>query len=169
MTETEIGARESSVAWLHRRHAYSPVGRDHVPRKNLLANRHWPRLGINSRNGHLALHARDVEWKQAAVLDHLARNLVFAARKDLEWNLFAAANAIDKTEICRREDAQVLAVLLVNPLDVLGDHQLDARRKLRVGRLLAARSFSSPLATDGYDESAFFHICTFDRQLIAAL
>ena len=59
--------------------------------------------------------------------------------------------------------------MLVNPLNILGDHQLDAGGKLRVWRLLATRSFSTPLAAHRRDKSTLLHVRALDRQLIAAL
>ena len=63
-------------------------------------------------------------------------------------DFFAAANSVDQAEIRRGQHAEVLAVLLVDALDVLGDHQLDAGRHLGIRRLLAAGAFAAPLAAD---------------------
>ena len=82
VTEAEIGACESRVTGLDRRHSHLAIRRNHMPREDFLSDRHGPRLGVDSRNGHLALHARYIEGKEPAVLDHLARNLVFAMREN---------------------------------------------------------------------------------------
>src|SRR4029077_8675827 len=99
----------------------------------------------------------------------LACNLVFAPREDHERNLFAPANMINEIEIGRREHAQILAILLVNSLDVLGNHQLDAGRKLGIGRLLATGSLASTFTADRRDKPALLHIRAFDRQLVTTL
>src|SRR5262249_48914336 len=67
----------------------------------------------------------------------------------------------------RREDAEVLAVLPVDPLDVLGDHDADAGAHLRVRRLLAARALAAPLARDRDLELAGLDRPARDRELLA--
>ena len=86
-----------------------------------------------------------------------------------ERNLFAGANLVDQAEVGRGQHAEVLAVLLVNALDVFGDHQLDAGRHLGIRRLLAAGAFAAPLAADRRDESAALHVAALDGRLVAAL
>src|SRR5581483_1748311 len=66
------------------------------------------------------------------------------------------------------QHAEVLAVLLVDSLDVFGDHQLDSGAQLGVGRLLAAGTFAATLAADGSNEAAFFHVASLDWKFIAA-
>src|SRR5205823_12215780 len=65
--------------------------------------------------------------------------------------------------------AQVLAVLLVDALDVLRDHELDPRAHLGIGRLLAGGSLPAPLAAHRGDEPAAFYRSAADRELLAAL
>ena len=86
-----------------------------------------------------------------------------------ERNLFPAANLVDHAEVGGGQHAQVLAVLLVDTLDVFGDHQLDAGAHLGIRRLLAAGTFAAPLAADRRDESAFLYVAALDRHFIAAL
>ncbi len=78
VAEAQVGARESRVAGLHRLHADLAVAVQHVAREDLLRDGHRPRLGLDRRQKHLALQARDVEREQPAVLDDLPRDLVFA-------------------------------------------------------------------------------------------
>ena len=148
MAEAQIGARESGVAGLYRLDADLVGAVHHVARENLLRDGHGARLGLDRRQKNLALQARHVERKQAAVFDHLAGDFVFAASELGQRNFFAAADLVDQSEFGRGQHAEVLAILLVDALDVFRDHQLDARRHLGVGRLLAARSFAAPLAAD---------------------
>src|SRR5207244_12926573 len=69
-----------------------------------------------------------------------------------ERNLFAGADLIDQRKISGSEHSKVLAVLLVDALDIFRDHQLDAGRHLGIGRLLAAGAFAAPLAAHRSEE-----------------
>src|SRR5579884_4141301 len=100
VTEAQVGARESGISGLYGRDSDLSVGSDHVAREDLFRDRRRAVLGVDFRNGNFALHARDVERKEAAVLDHLARDLVFPASENFERYLFAAAYAIVQSEVC---------------------------------------------------------------------
>ena len=82
-------------------------------------------------------------------------------------HLLAAADLVDHAEVGGREDADVLAVLAVDPLDVLGDHDADAGGPLRVGRRLAAGALPAALARHGGDEAAVGDVVLADRLLAA--
>ena len=99
MTKAQIGARESSIAGLHRLDTNLVGAVHHVARKNLLRDRHRPRLGVDRRQKNLALQAGDVKRKQPAVFDHLTRDLVFAPRKFGQRDFFAAADLVDQAEV----------------------------------------------------------------------
>src|SRR5581483_9003829 len=141
----------------------------HVPRKDLLGQSHRPRRSGDGRHQSLALHARHVEREETAVLNHLAGDLVLALGEFAERDLLAASDALDEAEVGGGQHTQVLAVLLVDALDVLGDHQLDAGGALGVGRLLAAGALAAALAADRADEAAALHIAALDGELIARL
>src|SRR3954462_947319 len=169
VAEAKISPGESGIARFHCRYALFPIGRDHVAREDLLGYRHRSRFRVDFGNPHLTLETSDVEWKQTAVLDHLPGNLVFTLLEDLERNLLAATNFVDKAEVGGSKHAQVLTVLLVNALDILRDHELDSRRQLCIWRLLAAGALAATLAADSSDEAAFLHVGALDGQLAAAL
>src|SRR5262249_40518666 len=114
------------------------------------------------------LHPGDIEWEQPAVFDHLPGDVVFTGGEFAQWDLFAGANPVDQTKIGRGQNPKVLAVLLVNALDVFSDHQLDAGAQLGIRRLLAAGALAPALAADGGNKSAFFHVAALDRHFIAA-
>src|SRR5581483_2947582 len=114
----------------------------HVLRKDLLGQSHRPRRSGDGRHQSLALHE-------------------FAER-----DLLAASDALDEAEVGGGQHTQVLAVLLVDALDVLGDHQLDAGGALGVGRLLAAGALAAALAADRADEAAALHVAALDGELI---
>ena len=156
VAEAQVGARESGVARLDGFDADLVGAVQHVTREDLLGDGHRTRLGRDRRQEYFALHARDVEGEEAAVLDDLAGDFVFAFGELHQRNLFAGANLVDHAEVGRGQHAQVLAVLLVDALDVFGDHQLDAGRHLGVRRLLAAGSLAAALAADCGDKSAAF-------------
>ncbi len=96
MAEAQVGARESGVAGLDGFDADLAGAVQHVAGEDLLGDGHRPWLGLDGRQKHLALEARDVEREQPAILDDLARDLVFAVRELAEWNLLAAANLVDE-------------------------------------------------------------------------
>ncbi len=154
VAEAQIGARETGIARLNGLDANLVGAVQHVAREDLLGDGHRPRLGRDRRQEGLALHARDVEREQAAVLDYLARDLVFAFGELHQRNLFSGANPVDHAEVGGGQHAEVLAVLLVDALDVLGDHQLDAGRHLGIRRLLAAGTFAAALAADSGHKAA---------------
>src|SRR5437868_5638768 len=85
-SEPTFSTRETGVPRLHRGHTHLVFAANHVPGKNLFGNRHWSRLGFNRRQEYFALHARHVEWEQAAVLNDLPRNFIFAAGEFSQWD-----------------------------------------------------------------------------------
>ncbi len=129
---------EACVARLHSFDADVATPVHHVARKDFLGNGPWPRLGRNRWQKDFALQAGNIERKQAAVFDDLARDFVFALGELQQRNLFSPANLVNQVEVGRGQHAEVLAILLVDALDVFCDHQLDAGRHLGVGRLFAA-------------------------------
>src|SRR4029077_20845168 len=78
------------------------------------------------------------------------------------------ANLFEQREVSRGQQGQILAILLVNPLEVLGNHHLDPRAHLRVWRLLPARSFPTSLAAHRTDESALLYLRPSDRDNASA-
>src|SRR5271157_1479736 len=169
VAEAQIGAGESGIAGLHGLDANMIRVTQHVTRENLFRDGHGARLGVDRRQKGLALQARDVEREEAAVFYHLARDLVLALRELGQRDLFAAADLVNQAKVGRRQHAEVLAILLVNAFDVLGDHQLDARRHFGIRRLLPAGALAAPLAADRAHEAAALHIAALDRRLVAAL
>src|SRR5690606_14657506 len=76
-------------------------------------------LRRHRRDPDLALQPRDVVLEQPAVLDDVARDRVHTRRERLELDLLAPPDPLDQREVRGRQDPQVLAVLVVDPLDVL--------------------------------------------------
>ena len=74
MAEPQIGSHKSRITRLHRRDPNVILGQvdNHVPCKNLLSKRHWPRLRFEVRKAHPALDARHVKVKKPSVFDNLA-------------------------------------------------------------------------------------------------
>ena len=58
--------------------------------------------------------------------------------------------------------------LLVDALNVFGNHAANSGTHFRVGRLLAARTFAAPLAADRADEAASLHVAAANRSHAAA-
>src|SRR4051794_27305509 len=97
-----------------------------MPREDFFGKRHRATFGGDRRNLYLTLQARDVERKQAAVFNDLSRDLVFAACELFERNLCAVFNARDQIEVGRGQQAEVLAVLTVDALDIFGNDTTNA-------------------------------------------
>ena len=72
-------------------------------------------------------------------------------------------------EIRGGEHAQVLAILLVDALNVFRNHQLDAGTKLGIGRLLTAGTFAATLPAHRRHKAALLHVTALDGRFIAAL
>ena len=58
--------------------------------------------------------------------------------------------------------------MLVNTLDILSNYKLDPGTHFGVGRLLAAGTFTAPLAADGTDEAALLDVTASNRQHVVA-
>src|SRR5581483_8227709 len=97
-----------------------------------------------------------------AVLDDLPRDLILACELG-QRNLLTRADFVNQPEIRGCEHAQVLAILLVNALDIFRDHQLKAGASLRVWRLLPAGALPAPLPAHRGHEAALFYVAAFDR------
>src|SRR5207302_1557448 len=143
---------------------------DHpVARDDLFAERHRPARRLGRREHDLALEPGHVEVEQSSVLDDATRDLALTLGEGGERDRLAAADPVDDREVGGRENAHVLAVLPIDPLDVLRHHQLDAGAHLGVGGLLTRRALATPLAADRGDEAAALHRPPRDRELLAAL
>src|ERR1017187_3739941 len=169
MTETQVGARESSVSRFHRVDAHMVRTVHHVARENLFRNHHRPRPGRYRRQKYLALKPRHVEGKQPAILNNLARNFVLALGEFAQVDFLTVPDLIDQAEIGCGQQSQVLAVLFIDSLDILGDHQVNPGCHLGVRRLFAARSFATALAADAAHKSATLHVAPLDWGSAAAL
>ena len=170
MAEAYVCAHEAGVARLDRFDAGGVFREvcDKVARKDFFGQRHRPRRGRDRRNLHAALQAGDVEREQPAIFDDLPGDLVFAFGKLGERNFFAILDATDEIEIGRSQQAEVLAVLPIDALDVFGDDTAEAGGDFGIRRLLAARPFAAPLAGDRNDEAAAFDVTLLDGKLVAA-
>ena len=162
MAEAQVRTRKSGVSGLDRRHADFALLVDHVSGKDLLGQRHGPGGARNRRQENFLLHARYVERKQSTVLDHLACNLVLAGGEFGDRNLFPAPNSINQREVGGSQQPEILAILLIDPLDVLGDYHANARAHLGVRRLLAARTLAAPLTAHRAYKAATLHISAAD-------
>src|SRR5205807_470967 len=88
----------------------------------------------DEREKNLFLQAGHVEWEQPAIFDDLAGDLVFTSCEFAEWDFFASPDLVNQTEIRGGKHAQILAVLLVDALDVFGNRHFDARAQLGIRR-----------------------------------
>src|SRR5262249_49081939 len=84
-------------------------------------------------------------------------------------NFFTTANFVDQRKIGRSQQAEVLAILLVDALNVFGDDDANTGAHLGVRRLLAAGTFTAAFAADGGDGAALLDIGATDGRDVAAL
>src|SRR5450631_4773960 len=174
MAETQIDTSKTRVARLDGFHADRAPGRDHVPSKDFLSDGHSlcgadtlvRRLDRRQKN--LPLHPRNIEGKQPAILNHLLRDLVLPGGEFTEGDFFSCANPLDQRKIGRSQQPEVLAVLLVDALNVLRNRDLNPGAHLRIRRLLAARAFAATLSAHRAHEAAVLDIAAPNRQSVAA-
>src|SRR5579862_3280110 len=175
MAEAQVSASKASIAGLYSRHSDFASLVDHVPGKNLLGKIHRPcgagalARVLNRRQESLTLHASHIEREQPAMLDHLPRNLILSRGELTQSNFFPTPNAIDEREVGRSQQPEVLAILLVDALDIFRDDHANPRTHLRVRRLLAARSLPAPFPADRANEPAALHVPASNRRHRAAL
>src|SRR5215472_14773194 len=133
MAEAQIGAGKTCIAGLYGGYANLATLIDHVASKDLLGDVHGAFAGFDCRQKDFLLHARNIEWKQAAILNHLAGNIVLTFGEFAQWNFFPGTDLVDQVEVSGRQHAKVLAVLLVDALDIFSNHHLDAGAKFGIG------------------------------------
>src|ERR1700730_8866970 len=182
MAEAQISAGKTSIAGLDRpwdlwsramlrctgADARTYLGIQHVARKNLLRQRHGAPSRFDRRKKNLFLHARHVEGEEATIFDHLLSDLILTRGEFSEWDLFSRPDLVDQREVGRGQQAQVLAILFVNALNVLGNDQSDPSAHLGVRRLLPAGPFAASFAADRADEPAPLDLTPPNRKHIAA-
>src|SRR5258708_10679752 len=169
MAEAQIGPGKTGIAGLHRSNTNFALFVHHVPRKNLLRQRHGAFFSLHWRQEYFLLHPRHVERKQPTVLNYLPRNLILSLGKLGKRNLLPTANSVDQRKVSRSEHAQILAILLVDALNVLRNHHFDPRAHLGVRRLLAARTLSPPLSAHPTHKPAALDFTPSNRRPPAAL
>ena len=169
--EAKIGTGKSRVSGLYGRDTDLAVCVQQWRAKIFLGDIHRARTVVHWRNGNrlLPLHASDVERKQTAVLDDLPSYLVLTLRESSRGIVRPGANFVDERKIRRCKHAEVLAVLLVDTLDILGDDDLDSGAAFGIGRLFATATLSPSLAAYGADEASALYVAALNGKLIAAL
>ena len=118
------------------------------------------------RQRHLPLQPGHVEFEKPAVLDDLPGDLVLAVGEFGERDRLPGPDAVDQAEVGGRENAQVLAVLVVDALDAFADDDLDARHQLGIRALFPAGALAAPPPRDRTDEAARPHGAALDRRLV---
>jgi hypothetical protein len=117
----------------------------------------------------LAPLPRSHQVEQAAAADQLGGQFVLAARELLDRNRFARSDAVDEAEVGGRVDAEVAAVLPVDALEALGDHEPDSSAPLGVGARLARGALAVAPPGDCHSKAARLDAASLDRQRFAAL
>ena len=103
--------------------------------------------------------------EQATRADHVLRDLVASFREHRQRNGFASGDPIEHRELGGRQDADVVAVLPVDTLEILGDDESDARRFLGKRARLARRPLAVPLACHENLKAAAMQRADADRHL----
>ena len=163
--EAQVGPHEARVA--RRDGGHSRAGgrriRDDVAREDLLDERHPPRRGRDGRGRLASRETRARVGKQPARFDHAPRDRVLSVREERERDLPPFPYALENREVGRQEHPEVDRVLAVDALEALRDEEADARRALRVRRLLAGRSLAAPPPGHGDREASAAHRVLSDR------
>src|SRR5436305_867732 len=140
VTETKVNASEPGIAWFHGTNTNTAVGSKHMPRKNLLGQSHRV-LGASMPNGRkedFLLKTGNVEREQSAIFDHLTGDVIFAGRKFTKRDFFSRTDAFNQRKLCRGEQSEILTILLIDPLDVFRDRDLNAGAHFGIRRLFPA-------------------------------
>ena len=164
VAEPDIRAHEQRVARLHRGDtelARLGVG-DRSLRDDLLAQRHRARRSRHCRRHGAAGPARLVVSEQTAVSDDLGGDRVEAFGELLDRDRLTADESRDQREIRRRQQADVLAVLAIDLLDVPGDDNLHARLEFAVGRSLTRTTAAFRHPADDQAEAAVLDCIDLD-------
>src|SRR5580692_5542428 len=169
MAEAQVGLCESGVPRLYGGDANSSLFVYHVARKDFFRHGHRALVSFDRWQKHFLLHAGYVEWKKATVFDDLVSNFIFARRELAERNFLSAANPINQGKIRRGQHSKVLAILLVDTLDVFGNHDADSGTHFRIRRLFPTRSFAASFAADGTDKTATLDVTPPDGRGAATL
>ena len=188
--EADVGAEEAGLAGFGPVGADAPLGgvHDPLPREDFLAEGHGAGGGGRSapvagggawafgcsvgtaargfrprhRQRRLPLQPRHVELEESAVFDDLPRDVVGPGGEFGQRDRLAGTDPVDKAEIGGGQNAQVLAVLVVDALDALADDHPDSGHQLGVGALLAAGPFPAPLPRDRTNETTRLHGAALD-------
>ena len=121
------------------------------------------------RQRHLPLQPGHVELEEPAVFDDLPGDLVGACGELRQRNALAGADSLDQAEVGGGENAQVLAVLIVDALDALADDDLDPRHQLGVRALFPAGALAAALPRHRADEATRLHGAAFDRRFVPSV
>jgi len=115
------------------------------------------------------LTARPHQVEQTAAPNQLGGQLVLTAGEFLDGNRLATADAVDQAEVGRGQDAQVAAILTVDPFEALGDDETNASAPLGKWTGLARGSLAVAPAGDGDGESSRLDATGDNRLRVAAL
>jgi hypothetical protein len=89
-----------------------------------------------------------IEVEKAATLDYLARDRIYTLGELGERDVFTSPDPLYEAEVGRCENSEVLAVLIIDAFNVLGDDESDTGNHLAKWRLLTAAPFAASLAGD---------------------
>ena len=78
----------------------------------------------------------------------IGRVFVFAGGELFQGDFVSGGHSPDEIEVCRGQQPEVLAVLVVDSLVILRDDQANPRGYFRVRRRFAARPLAAPFARD---------------------
>ena len=161
--ETPVGGNEHAVAALGAFRA-----RMQMPLDDLFDERLW----LTGARAYFARARRGPVGKlavreQPAAADDLLREGVAAAQEFVDRHRLARENAVEHGEIGGGQNADVVAILLIDALETLRDDQPYSRRQFGKRARFPRRSLAIALAGDRDLEAAVLHVEVADRFLAA--
>ena len=144
-----------------------PGGRidDTAAGKDLLSDGLWSGRCDGTRQIDLPLQSCEIELEQPSPVDDLAGDGVLPLLELIEGDRLSGDQSLENREICTGQQSQIVAVLLINPFDILGEDQVDSSTQFRVRRRLTAGPLAPSLTTDGGSKSALLDGVPGDRKL----
>ena len=125
-------------------------------------------VGNDRRRRRVAREARLVVGEEAARADDVGADGIEPGGELLDGDALAGDDPLQDPEVGRGEQADVLAVLPVDLLDALGDHQVHARGELAEGRRLAAGTAPLAEAADDHGEASALDRVLLDHAALQA-
>src|SRR5579883_1699795 len=94
---------KAGITGFNRRNTWFAFFIQHVSSKDFFGHGHGAGFGFHRRQKHFFLHTRDIERKQAAILNHLAGNFIFPFSENTQRNFLSRADFIYQRKVSRSQ------------------------------------------------------------------